>query len=72
MIGGADLNGKINIKDATTIQKHIAKIIELDEKALVCSDVNADNKVNIKDATAIQKFIAQIEDIYKIGQWISI
>ena len=72
MIGDADLNGKINIKDATTIQKHIAKIIELDEKALVCSDVNADTKVNIKDATAIQKFIAQIEDIYKIGQWISI
>lgn len=72
MIGDADQNGKINIKDATTIQKHIAKIIDFDETALKSADVNADTKVNIKDATAIQKFIAQIEDVYNIGKWMAI
>ena len=58
--GDVDLNGSINVKDATAIQKHIASLITLEEKALALADVTADKSVNVKDATAIQKFVAGI------------
>ena len=72
MMGDADSNGKVNIKDATAIQKHIAKLISLDVVALMSADVTDDNKVNIKDATAIQKYIAKIEIPFIIGEWVSV
>ncbi|MBR3987686.1 MAG: dockerin type I repeat-containing protein [Clostridia bacterium] len=59
-IGDVNADGKLNIKDATTIQKYAAKMIELDEKAQVRADYNADGKINVKDATQIQKKIANL------------
>ena len=61
-------DGKVNIKDATMIQKFAAKIIDLTDDEKLRADVNADTKVNIKDATAIQKFVAKIETGFPIGQ----
>ncbi len=58
--GDADLNGKINVKDATQVQKHTAKMLTLEGVAYTQADVTGDGKVNIKDATAIQKFVAKI------------
>lgn len=57
-VGDANKDGKINIKDATIIQKHLAKMLTLDETALVLADFDLNGKVNIKDATTIQKKIA--------------
>ncbi len=57
-IGDVNADGDINIKDATAIQKHIAKIELLDEQAYKLADFNCDEYVSIKDATAIQKHIA--------------
>lgn len=59
-IGDVNADGKLNIKDATAIQKYTAKIIEFDEAQLVRGDYNGDGKVNVKDATMIQKKIANI------------
>ncbi len=59
--GDVNLDGAVNIKDATTIQKHLASLITLEEKALALADYDADLKITIKDATAIQKFIAGIK-----------
>lgn len=59
-IGDVNADGKLNIKDATTIQKFVAKMIELDEKAQARADYNEDGKVNVKDATMIQKKIANL------------
>ena len=59
-IGDVNADGKLNIKDATTIQKFIAKMIELDEAQLARADYNEDSKVNVKDATMIQKKIANL------------
>lgn len=67
-IGDADGNDKINIKDATVIQKHLAKILTLEGTALLAADGNGDLKVNIKDATEIQKFLANIPVGSPIGQ----
>ena len=56
--GDADLNGIVNVKDATAVQKHVASLITLEDKALVQADATGDGDVNVKDATAIQKLVA--------------
>ena len=68
LLGDANGNGEVNVKDATTVQKASAKLIALDENAKLCSDVNSDGKVNVKDATAIQKYLAKINTGYDIGK----
>ncbi len=66
LLGDADGDGKVNVKDATAIQKYAAGFeITLCE---ACADVDADTKVNVKDATAIQKFVAGMEVDYPIGK----
>ncbi|MBQ8572957.1 MAG: dockerin type I repeat-containing protein [Ruminococcus sp.] len=57
-LGDVNRDGKINIKDATAIQKYVAKLVEFDEEQLALADFNGDTKVNVKDATTIQKKIA--------------
>lgn len=57
-LGDVNGDGKLNIRDATAIQKHLAKIATLSDEVLPVADYNADGKVNVKDATAIQKKIA--------------
>lgn len=68
LYGDADLNGKINVKDATTVQKYAAKLLDLDAAAFTQADVNADLKVNVKDATSIQKLIAKIIDKFPVEE----
>ena len=68
LYGDADLNGKVNIKDATQIQKYAAQILTLDEVAMVQADVTGDLKVNIKDATAIQKWVAKIIFVFPVEE----
>ena len=60
LMGDADGSEKINVKDATQIQKHAAKLIQLDEASMTLADVDLNDKVNVKDATAIQKWVAKI------------
>lgn len=57
-IGDATTDGKVNVRDATYVQKSLANIVELGTLSEIVSDVNDDGKVTIKDATAIQKQIA--------------
>lgn len=57
-LGDVDMNLKVNVKDATAIQKHIADIAVLSEQALAFADANLDDNLNIKDATYIQKVVA--------------
>ncbi|MBQ8056836.1 MAG: dockerin type I repeat-containing protein [Ruminococcus sp.] len=61
IMGDTDLNGKVNIFDATEIQLHIAELITLNNDALYVADCNGDGKVNIFDVTWIQSFIAEAE-----------
>ena len=68
ILGDVNGDGKVNIKDATMIQKFAAKIIDLTDDEKLRADVNADNKNNVKDATAIQKFVAKIETGLSIGE----
>lgn len=65
ILGDANSDGKVNIKDATYIQKYLADLIDtIDEET---ADCNKDGKVNVKDATAIQKFLADLPTNNDIG-----
>lgn len=67
-LGDSNGDGKVNVKDATQIQKGVAGIITLSEEAARCADVDGNGKVNVKDATAIQKWVAGIETGFLIGE----
>ncbi len=66
--GDTDFDQKITVKDATAIQKHLAKIIELSEDALYYGDVDGNEKITISDATLIQKYVAMIIDVFPVEE----
>ena len=68
ILGDADRDGAVKIKDATLIQKYAADIEDLDEEAFICADADVSGKVNVRDATAIQKYIALLEVETPIGE----
>ncbi len=57
-MGDANADGKLNVRDATIIQKDLANITDLSDAGVLVADVTNDGKVTIKDATAIQKQLA--------------
>lgn len=71
LYGDANLDGIVNIKDATLIQKHTAKLVTISGFAFECADVRKDSDVNINDATAIQKYVAGIATNYPVGEKIN-
>lgn len=60
-LGDANLDGEVNIADATEIQKNLAGIINFTEVKKLNSDFNVDGIISIADATAIQKWLAGIK-----------
>ncbi len=59
--GDVNMDKALSIKDASLIQRSIAKLTDLDETQKELADFNLDGFVNIKDATKIQKVIAEID-----------
>lgn len=72
LMGDADLNGKVNVKDATLIQKHAAHMFSFAGLAEITADVNNDTNINVKDATVIQKYLAKIEVDFVVGDYVEI
>lgn len=60
-VGDSDCNGKINIRDATLIQKSVANITDLSAQGEKLADVDFSGVINVRDATAIQKWLAGIK-----------
>ncbi len=72
-LGDADLNGVVNVKDSTYIQKSVAGLERpLKDEAFICADANIDTEVNIKDATTIQKFVAGLPVNTPIGEVVGV
>ncbi|MBQ7809618.1 MAG: leucine-rich repeat protein [Clostridia bacterium] len=67
--GDVNNDRKLNIKDATDIQKHLVGTEYLpnnfkeNEYTILIADFNGDGKVNIRDATAIQKRLAKMDKV---------
>ena len=60
VIGDVNGDGKIDINDATLIQKYLADLEKLTDEQKAAADVNGDGKIDINDATLIQKYVAEL------------
>ncbi len=69
--GDADGDGNVNIKDVTTIQRHLADIDRLSGNRIKAADVDG-NGLNIDDATRIQRYLAEFENIYHINETVTV
>ncbi|MGN0477698.1 MAG: starch-binding protein, partial [Ruminococcus sp.] len=58
-LGDVNMDGFINIQDATVVQRYISRFITLTDKQLELADVDDDNRVCIIDATKIQKYVTK-------------
>ena len=61
LIGDVNLDGRIDIRDATMIQKHLAGLITLEGEALVNADADGSGTVDINDVTHLQKYLAKYD-----------
>ncbi|MBQ5771056.1 MAG: dockerin type I repeat-containing protein [Clostridia bacterium] len=67
LLGDANMDGNVNIKDATYIQKAVAGLIMMTELENIAADADCSDDINIKDATTIQKHLAGMEIGYPLG-----
>ncbi len=67
VLGDADGDNTVNVKDATAIQKNIAGLA-VPKFVEAAADANGDEKVDVKDATAIQKWVAGLTPDSPIGK----
>lgn len=58
--GDVDMSSYVTVKDATLIQKYVAKSAELTEGQVYIADTDNDTFVTVKDATAVQKYCAKL------------
>jgi hypothetical protein len=61
-LGDADLDGKIDVNDATAIQRHLAEYAPFSEMQLAAADVDGDGKVTVQDVTVLQRWLAEFEN----------
>lgn len=62
LIGDVNMDGEININDATMIQKYLAELVTFTPEQQIAADTNGDGDVNINDVTMVQKYIAELID----------
>ena len=68
LLGDANLDGEVDITDATTVQRYDVKMIELSEAALTLGDVDKDGDVCIIDATWLQRWDLKMKAPKGIGE----
>ena len=61
LIGDTNLDGTVDVNDATLIQRYSAKIITFTDAQLALADLDGNGTVDINDATKIQRIAARIE-----------
>lgn len=60
-LGDVNLDGAVDINDATELQKYLADMTELNDEALSNADFKNDGKINITDVTAIRRTLTHAE-----------
>ena len=60
-LGDVNLDGSVNVADATEIQKHLASLVVLTDKQIALADIDGDGYVSILDATKIQRISAGLD-----------
>lgn len=57
--GDVNLDGTVDINDATLLQKYCALLVDLNELQLSVADINNFGRIDIRCVTAIQRYIAR-------------
>ncbi len=65
--GDANVDGNIDIKDVTLIQKSLVELDVISSKGIALADVDNDNTIKIKDAAYIQKYILGMSNVANVG-----
>ena len=60
ILGDVNLNGEVDILDATMIQRHLVGLEHLSDRQLALADTCGDGETDILDATRIQRYLAGI------------
>ena len=60
-IGDMTGDGKVNVRDVTAMQRHLAGLEGLTDDRLALADVNTDGKVTIDDVTLLQRYLAEFD-----------
>ena len=68
LLGDANLDGAVDITDATWIQKYDVKMVKLSDKAKQLADVDQNESVSIIDATLIQRWLNNMKAPEGIGE----
>lgn len=63
-LGDADMDGEIDVRDATYIQMVCAGLKDTTTKQSLLADVDGDGQITINDATQIQKYIAGLISVF--------
>lgn len=60
-VEGGDVNGDgtLDVLDATTVQKHIARLLTLTDEQIEKADYDYSTKIDVLDATMLQRFLAK-------------
>ena len=59
MYGDIDLNGKVNVRDITTLQLYLVNRATLTDQQKEAANVNGDTRLNVRDVTTIQMYLAK-------------
>ena len=60
--GDVNLDGTVNIRDVTLMQRALAQYETLSPEQCMAADTNGDGSVTVEDATALQRKIAEFPD----------
>lgn len=71
ILGDANRDSKVTIKDTSIIQRFIAHIVTEDSVDIVATDVDEDGYTTIIDVTFIQQYLAKDNIPYPIGKTIN-
>ena len=66
--GDVNLDGKIDITDATSIQKYIADMNKFTGLQEELADVDGDGKVTVIDATLISMYLSSGKNTGRVGE----
>lgn len=59
--GDANLDGTINIRDVTSIQRFVGEFVQFTDEQLAAADVDGNGIVDINDATYLQMYLAEYD-----------
>lgn len=64
-IGDVTGEGKVNLKDWSSLYGFISETVTMNDYQLSCADVNGDGKVNMKDWSRLYNHITEVESIWR-------